>query len=267
MLNAFTVDLEDWFCVSNMEGVIHRDEWDGQERRIEPATAKILGLLRDRSVRATFFVLGWIAERFPALVARISDEGHEIGVHGYDHRKVADLGREGFADDLQRAVAAISKIVPREKILGYRAPSFSISPDTAWALDVVRSLGFSYDSSINPVSGHPDYGWPGFPCHVQTMPGGLIEVPMTPGLGGGYFRMLPYFASKVIVRRANDGGLPVVFYMHPWEVDPAQPRVALPIVKRFRHYINLEGTMGKLSRLLADFRFGAIGDVLMEREN
>ncbi|MDR1943886.1 MAG: DUF3473 domain-containing protein [Synergistaceae bacterium] len=267
MLNAFTVDLEDWFCVANMEEFFPPSSWDDVARdglRIERSASALLALLGERGVRATFFVLGWIAERCPELVRKIYDAGHEIGVHGYAHRRVTRIDRGQFIADLARAVEVISGIVPREAIAGYRAPSFSVVERTSWALDAVASFGFRYDSSIYPASGHPDYGWAGAPQRIHRLPCGLVEVPMTPWFGGGYFRLLPYAVSRNIARRANRRGRPAIFYVHPWEIDPGQPRIKLPLPKRFRSYVNLDKTEGRLGRLLSDFRFGAIGDALDE---
>jgi polysaccharide deacetylase family protein (PEP-CTERM system associated) len=275
ILNAFTVDLEDWFCVGNMEGVFPPSSWRELELRLENPVALLLELLKKHGARATFFVLGWIAERCPEVVRKISDAGHEIGLHGYEHRRVTSMDRDTFEADLSKALdALLAAGVPRDKICGYRAPSFSIVEKTAWALDVIASIGLKYDSSIMPVAGHPDYGWPRgrapwthYWHDKKNAPWtpycqGIIEVPMTPGLGGGYFRLFPYMITKYIVKRANRRGRAAVFYVHPWELDPEQPRISLPLTKRFRHYVNLDKTAPRLERLLSDFRFGAIEEVL-----
>jgi len=273
ILNAFTVDLEDWFCVGNMDGVFPPSSWRELELRIERPVECLLELLKKHEVRATFFVLGWIAERCPELVRKIYDAGHEIGLHGYEHKRVTAMDREAFEADLRRAFGALSKILPREAVVGYRAPSFSIVEKTAWALESLASFGLKYDSSIVPFSGHPDYGWKaGGDTPRGTHPwtrhcshgAGIIEVPMTPGFGGGYFRLFPYAVTKWIAERANRRGRPAIFYIHPWELDPEQPRIKLPLAKYFRHYVNLSKTKPRLERLLSAFRFGSIGEVLSE---
>ena len=264
ILNAFSVDLEDWFCVGNMENIFPPSIWHEQELRIERPVAYLLELLKKHGVRATFFVLGWIAERRPELLRKIYDAGHEIGLHSYEHKRVTSMTRETFEIDLLRAFDAVSAVIPRECVAGYRAPSFSIVEKTSWALESLASFGLKYDSSIVPFSGHPDYGWKGFPEVINSLPQGIIEVPMTPGFGGGYFRLFPYVVTKQIVKKANRRGKPAVFYIHPWELDPEQPRINLPPTKRFRHYVNLKKTAPRLERLLSDFRFGTIGEVLNE---
>ncbi|GHV55998.1 polysaccharide deacetylase [Synergistales bacterium] len=262
--NAFTVDLEDWFCVSNMERIFPAPQWSASRLRIEDSADLILGLLKKHGARATFFVLGWIAEQRPGLVKRIYEAGHEVGVHGYGHARVTSLSREEFREDLARCVESVSRIVPEGEIAGYRAPSFSVVRSTAWALDVIASFGLRYDSSVFPASGRTDYGWGDAPRGIHRPLDNLIEVPVTPWFGGGYFRLFPYAVSRHIIKRANRLGLPAVFYVHPWEVDPGQPRIKLPLTKRFRHYVNLDKTLHRLDLLLSEFSFGAIGDVLDE---
>ena len=279
LLNAFTVDLEDWFCVGNMEGVFPPSSWQERELRIERPAENLLKLLKKHGVRGTFFVLGWIAERCPELVRKIYEEGHEIGLHGYEHKRVTSMTREAFEADLSRAFDSVTAAgIPRETIAGYRAPSFSIVEKSAWALDSLASFRLKYDSSIVPFSGHPDYGWArangrqdaapttGPWIHCCSNGDSIIEVPMTPGFGGGYFRLFPYAVTKWIVKRANRRGRGAVFYIHPWELDPEQPRIKLPLLKYFRHYVNLSGTESRLGKLLSDFRFGTIGEVLRENE-
>ena len=267
-LNAFTVDVEDWFCVANMESVFPPSSWDEQELRIERPVAHLLDLLKKHGVRATFFILGWVAERCPELVRKICDGGHEIGLHGYEHRRVTSMNRKTFEADLSRAFdSVLAAGVPRGAIAGYRAPSFSIVEKTEWALEVIASFGLKYDSSVVPFSGHPDYGWKNAPKVIHRLPQGIVEVPMTPGFGGGYFRLLPYAVTKWIAKQANRRGRPAIFYIHPWELDPGQPRPAkasLSPVKRFRHYVNLNKTVPRLEKLLLEFRFGTIGEVLIE---
>ena len=262
ILNAFTVDLEDWFCVGNMESIYPPSSWSEQELRIECPVAWLLELLSKHGVRATFFVLGWIAERCPELVRKIYNAGHEIGIHGYEHKRITSMTRETFEADLQRAFEAVIKIMPREAVVGYRAPSFSIVEKTAWVFESLASFGLKYDSSIVPFSGHPDYGWKGALNMIHRLPQGIVEVPMTPGFGGGYFRLFPAALSGYIAKRANRSGRPAIFYIHPWELDPEQPRIRLPYLKYFRHYINLNKTKPRLEWLLSAFRFGSIGEVL-----
>ena len=265
IMNAFTVDFEDWFCVGNMENVFPPSCWRQQELRIERPVAYLLELLKKHWVRATFFVLGRMAERCPELVREIYDAGHEIGLHGYDHSRVTSMTGETFEADLQRAFDAVAAAgVPREAIAGYRAPSFSIAEKTAWALEALASSGLKYDSSIVPFSGHPDYGWKGVPKKIHRLPQGIIEIPLTLGFGGGYFRLFPYFLTKRIARKANRGGRPAIFYIHPWELDPGQPRIKLSPTRRFRHYVNLSKTAPRLEKLMSDFRFGTITEVLRE---
>jgi polysaccharide deacetylase family protein (PEP-CTERM system associated) len=271
MLNAFTVDLEDWFCVANMESVFTFSDWSAQELRVEDSTSDMLALLNRHNVKATFFVLGWIAERCPGVVRKIYDAGHEIGLHGYNHARLTTFAdkddknnQKRLCEDLQRSFDIVSKIVPRDAVAGYRAPSFSITEKTSWALETIASFGLRYDSSIFPASGHPDYGWAEVPPYIHRLPSGLSEVPMTPGFGGGFFRLLLYSLSRRIPRRKNRRGQPAIFYVHPWEIDPEQPRVALPWRKRFRHRVNLKQTLPRLDRLLSEFRFGTVGEVLSE---
>ena len=262
ILNAFTVDLEDWFCVGNMENVFPPSIWHEQELRIERPVEHLLELLKRHGVRATFFILGWIAERCPDTVRKIFDAGHEIGLHGYEHKRITLMDRNMFENDLRRAFDAVSKIIPREAVVGYRAPSFSVVKSTAWVLESIASFGLKYDSSIVPFSGHPDYGWNEVPNTIHHLPQGLIEVPITPCFGGGYFRLFPSALSGYIAKYANRCGRPAIFYIHPWELDPEQPRIELPRIKYFRHYVNLNKTKSRLEWLLSKFRFGPIGEVL-----
>jgi polysaccharide deacetylase family protein (PEP-CTERM system associated) len=264
-----SIDLEDWFQVYNLSEAIPYEEWDRCESRVADSTRRLLELFARRDVRATFFVLGWVAERQPDLIREVADAGHEIGSHGYAHRLITHQTPEQFAADLERSrdvLRAITGHDPR----GYRAPSFSVTAKTLWATDEMGRQGLAYDSSVFPVGFHPDYGIGDAPLTPYRHPGGLLEVPMgvatvrgrrVPCSGGGYFRLLPYAVTRRLIRRANDEGRPVVFYLHPWEVDPGQPRVALPRTKAIRHYTNLDRTLARLDRLLGDFAFAPVAEV------
>ena len=264
--NVFSVDLEDWFCVQNLSGIIPRYQWESCESRVERNTLLLLDLLSRHRVEATFFVLGWVAERFPDLVREVERRGHEIATHGYSHRILTSLTPDEFRADLEMSLEVLSGC-SSQTVRGFRAPSFSVTRKTWWALDIMRSAGISYDSSIFPVGFHPDYGVPDAPLAAHRIADGPYELPMScaevfgrkvPCSGGGYFRLFPYAATRALMRRCNSQGRPVIFYIHPWEVDPGQPRVAMPALKKFRHYNNLEVTMKRLDRLLSDFQFTSI---------
>ena len=264
--NIFSVDLEDWFCVQNLNGIIPRDRWDQCESRVERNTLVLLDLLSRHRVEATFFVLGWVAERFPDLVREVESRGHEIATHGYSHRLLTSLTPDEFRADLEKSLEVLAGC-STQTVRGFRAPSFSVTRRTWWALEIMRSVGISYDSSIFPVGFHPDYGIPDFPLNAQRLPEGLFEFPMScadvfgrkvPCSGGGYFRLFPYALTRSLMRKCNQQGRAVVFYIHPWEVDPGQPRVPMPLSKKFRHYNNLGLTLGRLDRLLTDFQFTSI---------
>lgn len=271
--NAMSVDVEDYFQVSAFEHHVSRDDWDGLPRRVERNTDKVLELFRARDVHATFFILGWVAERHPDLVRRIADAGHEIASHGYGHRRVHDLDREAFRADVE-ATKKILEDLGGQPVRGYRAPSFSLGEKTPWAYDVLIQAGYRYSSSIYPVR-HDHYGAPDAPRFAfrPKSGAGLVEVPITttpllrrnlPCGGGGYFRLLPYRYSRWGMRRVNArDGAPCIFYFHPWEIDPDQPRVSgVPWRARFRHYTNL-GQMGdKLDKLLAAFAWDRIDRVV-----
>jgi polysaccharide deacetylase family protein (PEP-CTERM system associated) len=271
MRNVMSVDVEDWFCAYNLSGLIPYAEWDRADSRVERSTLRLLDLFGRHGVEATFFVLGWVAERFPNLVREIEARGHELASHGYSHRLLTFMRPDEFRDDLQRSLDVLSR-VSRQPIRGFRAPSFSLTPDTLWAVDVLRDQGFHYDSSVFPVDFHPDYGMPGVELQPYRLAEGITELPMgvanvlgrnVPCSGGGYFRLYPYAATRRLMQRCNAQGRPVVFYVHPWEVDPDQPRVrGLSWVKRFRHYNNLEKTERRLERLLEDFAFTSARQLL-----
>ena len=267
MLNALSVDVEDWFQVGAFESVISRGDWDTLPRRVERNGHAVLDLFSRAGVKATFFTLGWVAERHPALVRRIVDEGHEIASHGWDHRRVFTLDAVAFRADLERASAAIEDACGRSPT-GYRAPSFSIDSRTPWAHRVLADLGFAYSSSVAPVR-HDHYGWRSAPRFAfRPLDGSdLVELPVTTveiggrrmaAGGGGFFRLLPYrFSSWAISRVNRIDHRPAVFYFHPWEIDPDQPRVArAPLKSRLRHYSGLFAMERKLAKLLGDHRWG-----------
>lgn len=263
IVNAMTVDVEDYFQVSAFQGVVSRGQWDTFERRVAGNTDRLLGVFAEHGVHATFFVLGWVAEREPALVRRIAAAGHEIACHGYWHRLVYEQTLEAFRDDVRRAKGVLEEI-GGQAVRGYRAPSFSITNRSLWALDVLAEEGFAYDASIFPIR-HDRYGIPSAPRHPFVVRDALVELPAStvrvaglnlPVAGGGYFRLLPYSWTRWGVSRVNRSeGKPVVFYMHPWEIDPEQPRLNGSALSRFRHYHGLAETALRLRRLLADFRF------------
>ncbi len=261
--NALSVDIEDWFQVGAFEHTIAREQWDQLERRVEANTDRVMALFDRAGVKGTFFTLGWVAERAPALIRRIVDAGHELASHGYDHQRVFLMDAAGFKADLAKA-RAILEDAGGVAVTGYRAPSFSIDPRTPWAHAALAEAGYTYSSSVAPVQ-HDHYGWPGSPRFAwRPLPdSALIELPVTTARlgsrvlaagGGGFFRLLPYRFSSWAVEQVNAQGQPAVLYFHPWEVDPEQPRVAdAPIKSKLRHYSRLSAMEGKLERLLTDF--------------
>jgi polysaccharide deacetylase family protein (PEP-CTERM system associated) len=262
-----SVDVEDWFCVHNLSGLIPYADWDRCESRVERSTELLLDLFAKHGVEATFFVLGWVADRFPDLVREIDRRGHELATHGYSHRLLTAMRPEEFRVDLQRSLAVLAPLTSQE-IHGFRAPSFSLTKRTLWALDILRESGIRYDSSVFPVAFHPDYGIPDAALSPYALAEGLMELPMgvaevlgrrIPCSGGGYFRLYPYALTRTLMRKCNRDGRPVMFYLHPWEADPGQPRVSgLSRSKRFRHYNNLDKTAERLERLLSDFTFTSV---------
>ena len=273
IVNAMTIDVEDYFHVSVFDGVVPRHLWEGFESRVCSNTDRLLQLFDSYEVKATFFVLGWVAERYPALVRRIVAEGHELASHGYGHRLVYDQTPKAFREDVRRAKGLL-ETASGTQVLGYRAPSYSITPKSLWALDILIEEGYRYDSSIFPIR-HDRYGIPVSPRHPYLLerPGGaLVEAPASttrlgawnlPVAGGGYFRILPYEWTRWGISRVNRlEGRPTIFYLHPWEIDPDQPRLKAGALSRFRHYRNLAETDARLRRLLNDFRFGPMSGVL-----
>jgi polysaccharide deacetylase family protein (PEP-CTERM system associated) len=271
-MNAFTIDVEDYFQVSAFAPYIDRADWDRRECRVERNVERILALLDRHQVQATFFTLGWIAERYPALVRRIVAGGHELASHGYGHERVSDLDDAALRQDLLRAKGLLEDLggVP---VRGYRAPSFSIGAGNLWAFDRLAETGHAYSSSIYPIQ-HDHYGMPDAPRFAHRLPCGLLEVPATtvrfmnrnlPSSGGGYFRLLPYAASRWLLQRVNRAdGQSAVFYFHPWEIDVDQPRIpGIDAKTRFRHYLNLERMESRLDRLLGDFSWGRMDRIFL----
>jgi polysaccharide deacetylase family protein (PEP-CTERM system associated) len=273
VLNAMTVDVEDYFQVSGFAHLVSSSQWNSMESRVARNTERLLTLFEQVGVKATFFVLGWVAERFPDLIKRIHRDGHELASHSYDHGLVYDRSPENFAADLRRAKAAIEDATG-VAVEGFRAPSFSITRRSLWALDVLVAEGYRYDSSIYPIR-HDRYGIPSWSRHIQRLdrPGGSIwELPGStitragmnwPIGGGGYFRLLPYWWTRHGIAALNEREQkPAIFYVHPWEVDPDQPRIQASAMSRVRHYYNLDQTESRLRRLLSEFKFGRVSEVL-----
>lgn len=295
LVNFLSVDVEDYFQVSAFEAVAPPETWNDRDCRVDRNTEKILRIIEEFDVKATFFVLGWVARRFPELVRKIGAQGHELASHGFGHRRIATLDRQAFRQDIRDSKALLEDISGVE-VVGYRAPSYSISMASLWAYDELAEAGYRYDSSVFPVK-HDFYGipdWPRFPFHVvrekdshwapELLEGQkhadsagrrFFEIPITtlkllgrniPIAGGGYFRLFPYAVTHWGLRRINDlEGQPFVFYLHPWELDPEQPRMRGAGMKsRFRHYLNLHKTEMRLRRLLGDFSFVSLGSLLQE---
>ncbi|MFM9978544.1 MAG: XrtA system polysaccharide deacetylase [Sphingomonadaceae bacterium] len=271
MLNALSVDIEDWFQVGAFETTIRREDWGGLECRVEANTDAVLALFAEGGVKATFFTLGWVAERCPALMRRIVDAGHEIASHGCNHDRVFTMTPKAFAADIARARKTIEDAAG-VAVTGYRAPSFSIDKRTPWAHEELAAAGYAYSSSVAPVV-HDHYGWPEAPRFAFRPVDGsdLIELPVTTAKiggrtlaagGGGFFRLLPYPVSRFAVRQVNRAGQPAIFYFHPWEIDPEQPRMwHAPLKSRLRHYTNLEVMAPKLKRLIGAFDWGRVDAV------
>ena len=277
MQNALSVDVEDWFQVGAFERTIGRADWDGLTHRVERNTDAVLALFDEAGVKGTFFILGWVAERYPALIGRIAANGHEVASHGYDHARVFTFAPEDWRADLRKA-RAILEDVSGQAVTGYRAPSFSIDTRTPWAHPILAEEGYAYSSSVAPVA-HDHYGWPDSPRFAWRPVAGsaLIELPITTAKfggrtlaagGGGFFRLLPYGFSRWAIRQVNrQAGQSAILYFHPWEIDPDQPRVAdAPLKSRLRHYTNLRAMAPKLRRLVRDFQWGRV-DALAARES
>lgn len=271
-LHCLSFDVEEHFQVSAFETPSRRQSWDQFESRVEQNVEKILDLLSTRGTRATFFILGWVAERHPGLVKQLIAAGHEVASHGYAHQMITVQTPEVFREDVRKAKAILEDLTGRP-VYGYRAPSFTITSETKWALPILVEEGYVYDSSIFPVV-HDRYGMPGANpwCHEIATPSGVIwEVPPStsdlwgwriPVAGGGYFRLYPYAVLRKLLRQIEAQQRPLVMYLHPWELDPHQPRMAGSLCSRVRHYLNLDRTAGRLARLLGDFDFAPIRDVV-----
>lgn len=267
IVNALTIDVEDYFQVSAFSAHIERADWQSLPCRVEANIGRILSMLADANVHATFFTLGWIADRYPEMIRRIVDGGHELASHGYDHHRASEQGYGAFLADIRLAKAVLEDVAGTE-VIGYRAPSFSIGPRNLWAFDCIADAGYRYSSSIYPIR-HDHYGMPDAPRFAHSVRAGLLEIPVTtvrvlrstwPAGGGGYFRLLPYRVSRWSIRRVNAvDRQPAMFYFHPWELDPEQPRIdGLGVKTRVRHYLNLELMAPRLRRLLVDFRWDRV---------
>lgn len=268
---AMSVDVEDWFQVENLKPVIPRSTWDSRERRVEANTMRLLEVLSDGQARGTFFILGWVAERHPGLIRRIAEAGHEIASHGYGHDLLYNLTESEFRADVDRSKKLLEDTTG-ERVVGYRAPSFSI---TDWAVTILQEMGFEYDSSVFPTVAHDRYGRLSgvdatqpilelrpnfFEVCISCLPLGNRGLPWG---GGGYFRMIPYLPWQAGVRRILNTGAPYVFYIHPWEIDPGQPRVeGLGQLNRFRHYLNLGRCEDRFRSLVSSFQWNTVKSVL-----
>lgn len=273
-----TVDVEDYFHVSAFAGAIQRSNWEHMECRVEQNTRSLINLFGKYDVRCTFFVLGWVAERYPGLVREIAMQGHEVACHGMTHELVYRQTPEVFEEETRRSKALLEDAAQRP-VLGYRAASYSITRNSLWALDILADIGFQYDSSIFPIR-HDRYGIPGAPREPHRIKSGagkeIVEFPLTtfrkgrmdvPVAGGGYFRLFPYSFTRYALRQVNErDGLPFIFYLHPWEIDPGQPRIKASVLSRFRHYNNLHRCESRLRDLITDFKFDTAEAVLRKME-
>jgi polysaccharide deacetylase family protein (PEP-CTERM system associated) len=275
-VHSISFDVEEFFQVANLRDFFPMQEWDQVASRLDVGMEHILGALAAADARATFFFLGWVAERRPDWVRRVHEAGHEVASHGHDHRFLGDVGPGGFDEHLALTEQAIESAgVPRP--VGFRASTFTLTRDTWWAMEGLARRGYLYDSSVHPVR-HPTYGIPDFEpgiSRVSTPAGEVIEFPVAtypllgrnwPVGGGGYFRLLPGAVHRTLIARLERMGRPTALYLHPWEFDPQQPRLPAPLFKRFRHYLNLDRSLPRLERLLARFEFGTMREVLEGRE-
>jgi polysaccharide deacetylase family protein (PEP-CTERM system associated) len=273
VINALTIDVEEHFQVHAFEKVINRSDWNSQPSRVVANTRRILQLLAHYDVRATFFVLGWVADRHPELVRELVTTGHEIATHGYWHELVYRQRPREFAADLRHSLETIGRAAGSLPVTGYRAPGFSITKQSLWALPVLRDHGIRYDSSIFPLVAHDRYGIHRAARFANKLDSGLWEFPVStmalakqnwPVAGGGYLRLFPLGVTRYAIRQLNAQKQPAVVYLHPWEFDPQQPRVPdAPLFSRFRHYVNIAKTESRLKALLEEFRFGPISEVFV----
>lgn len=272
--NALTIDVEDYFQVSAFAPHIARSEWNTRECRVERNINCILEMLARHNTKATFFTLGWIAERYPKLVRQIVQQGHELASHGYGHERASDQTEEAFFADIHLAKIVLEDLAD-SAVNGYRAPSFSIGSGNLWTFDCLARAGYRYSSSIYPIR-HDHYGMPESPRFAHEVRPGLMEIPITtlrvlnrnwPSSGGGYFRLFPYALSRWMLSRVNANDRePGIFYFHPWEIDTGQPRIAgISRKTRFRHYVNIDRMEGRLNQLLGDFKWGRMDQIFLDR--
>ncbi|NOR69564.1 MAG: DUF3473 domain-containing protein [Methylomarinum sp.] len=274
IINAMSVDVEDYFQVSAFESHINKSDWDTLEHRVEKNTHRILDLFAEHNTKSTFFTLGWVAERYPSIVKRIVDEGHELACHGYEHTRVTEQSPEQFRLDIKRTKKILEDLAGKE-VIGYRAASYSINAENLWAHDTLADEGFKYSSSVYPVK-HDLYGIPEAPrfCYKPIKNSDFLEIPITtlrmgsrniPCGGGGFFRFYPYLFSKWAFSKINNDNHAAIFYCHPWEIDPQQPKQhGLSLKTRFRHYLNLNKTEQRISSLLADFQWDTMEKVFLK---
>jgi polysaccharide deacetylase family protein (PEP-CTERM system associated) len=269
VLNALTIDVEDYFHVRSFRKSVRREDWKQYPPRVYENTVKILELLARHGIQATFFILGWVAEHTPAVVKEIQAAGHEIGSHGYAHQLIYEQTPDEFAADLGRSLEIIEEITG-VKVKGFRAPSFSVTRRSLWAIDIMRSFGIAYDSSVFPIL-HDNYGIPNAPRHPFKIAADLWEFPMTtarllgknlPIGGGAYLRAFPYWLTRWGMQQVNSTGQPAIVYVHPWELDPEHPRIKASVLSQFRHYVNLDKTEGRLGALCNEFRFTSLKNLL-----
>ena len=271
--NAMSVDVEDYFQVAAFDKIINSNDWDALPHRVQNNTLKILDIFAQKNIKATFFVLGWVAERYPEIVKRIVNEGHELASHGYAHKKATEQSRSEFKADIIKAKKILEDLSGTE-IKGYRAPSYSINKSNLWVHDELKETGHQYSSSVYPVK-HDLYGIPDAPRFAYQCENGLLEIPITtapiggknfPAGGGGFFRLYPYSLSRWIIQRGNkQDKQPSIFYFHPWEIDPQQPRQGSASFKsRFRHYLNLDKTESRLKKLLDDFKWDRMDNIFLK---
>jgi polysaccharide deacetylase family protein (PEP-CTERM system associated) len=278
IMNAMSVDVEDYFHVAALANSIDRERWHEMEYRVEANTRRLLDLFETQGIRSTFFVLGWVAQRSPKLIREIHDRGHEVASHGMSHRLIYNQTPAEFERETRESKALLEDIIG-VAVLGYRASTYSITNKSLWALDIIKEAGFQYDSSVFPIR-HDMYGIPDasqVPAPISTPKGAtIVEFPMStapmfgfklPVSGGGYFRLLPYWLTRAGLRRLNLGlARPFIFYLHPWEIDPGQPRVRTSFKSRLRHYTNLDRVEQRLRRLTTEFRFSTVRDVLSAQQ-